>query len=379
MSVTLRVFTRTALVLALALSGIDLGAYALLGYKWGTSQVPYYVNPRNNHVPDANTVTAIRNAASAWTAQSSANIQFVYAGTTNGSSFTVNTKNEVFFRSDSTSPAGETYWWTDAGGRLIDADTAFNQGRYAFSADGLPCAGALDIQNLATHELGHALGLLHSGASDATMYPTMSAWCDTSWRSLSSDDIAAVQAAYPGGPTPTAPSAPASLMASRNPANATAGLLLSWTDKSSNESGFTIERSGDGVSFGQIAQLGVNSVSFTDTGLTAGVLYYYRVLAFNAAGSSPYSNVSSARTDSVSAPTPTLNARAYLLKRSRKVDLTWSGFGAASVDVYRNGVRVVTTTNDGSHTDSLKQAGAYIYKLCGAGTTICSNQVSVTF
>lgn len=74
----------------------------------------------------------------------------------------------------------------------------------------------------------------------------------------------------------------------------------------------------------------------------------------------------------------TLSARARSSKKSRFVDLTWSGASSSSVDVYRNGVRITTTANDGSHTDSLTQkSGTFTYKVCSAGTSVCSNNAAV--
>lgn len=81
-------------------------------------------------------------------------------------------------------------------------------------------------------------------------------------------------------------------------------------------------------------------------------------------------------------PSPgfTLSARGYKVKGVQKVDLTWSGATGTSVDVYRNGSRIVTTANDGGHTDSIgKGSGTYIYKVCEASTTTCSNEVTVIF
>ena len=62
-------------------------------------------------------------------------------------------------------------------------------------------------------------------------------------------------------------------------------------DNASNEDGFRIERStGTTQTFTEIAIIGANVTSYNDSGLVDGETYCYRVLAFNAAGSSPYSN-----------------------------------------------------------------------------------------
>lgn len=67
-------------------------------------------------------------------------------------------------------------------------------------------------------------------------------------------------------------------------------LRLSWTDRSSNESGFHIERkTGQSGTFGLIAVTAANATSYTDANVTAGVTYCYRVRAFNASAVSPYS------------------------------------------------------------------------------------------
>ena len=68
-------------------------------------------------------------------------------------------------------------------------------------------------------------------------------------------------------------------------------LEATWMDNSSNEDGFKIERrTGTTQTFTEIAILGTNVTSYNDSGLVDGETYCYRVLAFNAAGSSPYSN-----------------------------------------------------------------------------------------
>ena len=79
---------------------------------------------------------------------------------------------------------------------------------------------------------------------------------------------------------------------------------LSWTDESGNEDGFRIERS-DGGAFAAVAEVGANVTSFTDTGLAPSTTYTYRVVAYNAGGTSSASNEASVTTSGGPAPSPT--------------------------------------------------------------------------
>jgi hypothetical protein len=73
---------------------------------------------------------------------------------------------------------------------------------------------------------------------------------------------------------------------------------LSWTDTSSNEIGFKIERSTATAGWAQIGTVGVNVGSFASTGLAAGTTYSYRVRAYNTSGDSGYTNTAAATTQS---------------------------------------------------------------------------------
>lgn len=68
------------------------------------------------------------------------------------------------------------------------------------------------------------------------------------------------------------------------------GVSISWSDNSSNETGFRIERKNNAGSFAIIASTNANTTSYSDTGLSSAVAYAYRVCAFSAAGNSGYSN-----------------------------------------------------------------------------------------
>ena len=80
------------------------------------------------------------------------------------------------------------------------------------------------------------------------------------------------------------------LVISQTSVNA-ASFQLTWSDNSSNEGGFNIERkTGTAGSFSLIATVGANTTSYTNSNLADGTTYCYRLNAFNSAGASPYTN-----------------------------------------------------------------------------------------
>jgi PKD repeat protein len=94
----------------------------------------------------------------------------------------------------------------------------------------------------------------------------------------------------------TPPSPPSDLLATALSATTTS---LAWTDNSSDETGFKIERkTGASGTYSQVALQGMNLNFFNDSALTASTQYCYRVRATNSAGDSAYSNESCATTDS---------------------------------------------------------------------------------
>lgn len=76
-----------------------------------------------------------------------------------------------------------------------------------------------------------------------------------------------------------------------------------------------------------------------------------------------------------------LTASGYKLQGKWTTDLAWSGASSTSVDVYRSGAVIATTANDGAYTDatSFKGGGSLTYKVCEAGTSTCSGEVTVVF
>jgi PKD repeat protein len=93
-------------------------------------------------------------------------------------------------------------------------------------------------------------------------------------------------------PGATAPAAPSNLSGS---AGSNRLVTLNWTDNSSNETGFYVERSAKSknLQFSRVATVGANVKTYSQTE-TSGQ-WVYRVQAYNAMGTSSYSNSATVR------------------------------------------------------------------------------------
>jgi len=99
--------------------------------------------------------------------------------------------------------ASTQLWARDKSGEITAGIISVNEQDHHFSFDGR--ADADDLQAVLTHEVGHLLGLGHSGDVTATMYVS-TAVGDTHQRMLGADDVAGLDATYGGlSPTTTTP------------------------------------------------------------------------------------------------------------------------------------------------------------------------------
>jgi autotransporter-associated beta strand protein len=110
----------------------------------------------------------------------------------------------------------------------------------------------------------------------------------TDAHSFSIAEVEFYEAATAGSVPP--PAAPSGLSATPSPTQ----INLTWTDNATNETGFRIERSTDGVYFNQMLYPLANVTNFVDGGLVPGTTYYYRVRALNSSGISGYAAASAA-------------------------------------------------------------------------------------
>jgi hypothetical protein len=70
--------------------------------------------------------------------------------------------------------------------RITDSDVSFNtRFNYQTVAEGGTCSSEIYLESVTTHEIGHLIGLGHSGTSSALMYPSVS-YCFN--KQLATDD-----------------------------------------------------------------------------------------------------------------------------------------------------------------------------------------------
>lgn len=183
--------------------------------KWPSRRITITISsslftPPANFKPGSDALGAMRRALAHWS--EAANIQFVLAyskaesisaqgsGGDGVSLITIahTPENSAPFNSVNNDAAGRTRIFYTESGTITEADITLNPAQQ-FSTDG--SAGTYDLESTLTHEIGHLLGLEHSGVTGATMQPRQgknglyntNAWTP---RTLSDDDRAGVRALY---------------------------------------------------------------------------------------------------------------------------------------------------------------------------------------
>jgi len=160
---------------------------------------------------------------------------------------------------------------------------------------------------------------------------------------------------------------------------------LTWSDSNTAETGVVVQRSTDGgATFTDYASLDAFTQSFTDTGVTAGGSYTYRVYAVNDTSTSSPSSTTSA-TLAPAAATSLVAAAAS----ATRINLTWadvSGETSFRIERSTDGINFasVGTVNANvlSYADTTVSASAtYYYRVIAinsGGTAPASNIASAT-
>jgi hypothetical protein len=154
--------------------------YGLAGWQMPAAGMSYRINystkPKNLGNDDV--LLAVAAAFDTWTGADS-NLLFHYDGSTTAKNATFDGVNALLWKRLSRNTIAVTYvWYYTSTGALVESDTMFNSA-YKWGAtdpSAGDCSGVLnayDLQNIATHEFGHWVGLddLYANVdADLTMY-----------------------------------------------------------------------------------------------------------------------------------------------------------------------------------------------------------------
>jgi hypothetical protein len=119
---------------------------------------------------------------------------------------------------------------------------------------------------------------------------------------------------------------------------------LHWTDNSTGETGFRIERSDDGVTFSTIDVLPADTVDYDDASVVFDHTYHYRVVPFDALADGLTSDVATA----TSAAAGPINLHALAVDAGR-IDLTWTNVSTTAdwIEIHcSDGNGIMTVASD---------------------------------
>src|SRR5260370_15532903 len=175
---------------------------ASIQYRVNQSTAAGMTNADGNVIitADSDPMKALQGAATAWSSVPTAAVNFLPLQTTSAVNDGADRQHVMVFvdTPENRSIVGSALAVTVAtffiDGRIVDADIVFNP-TVKFSTTLAP--KTFDLQSVATHEMGHALGANHSGVWSASMFYGTAEQAN-SQSLLSEDDAAFLTSAYPG-------------------------------------------------------------------------------------------------------------------------------------------------------------------------------------
>lgn len=174
--------------------------YKLLRVKWSILPVSYVINPTNPQGLSEEFVTsAISTSAETWDASTSKELFNDVSTVDYSAKYGVqNFVNAIDFNDypDSNVIAVTSIWYTRVGKQIVEFDIRFNTD--FIWGDATSNQALMDLQNIATHELGHGVGLadIYSTTCSAVTMYGYSNYGETSKRTLELADIIGLQKMY---------------------------------------------------------------------------------------------------------------------------------------------------------------------------------------
>lgn len=160
------------------------------GWKWNVAE--NYKAQAGGGITSSSAVSIFQTSGEAWDGQVAANI-YGTVSSGSGSVPVYNNVNQFNWANLASSTIASTWTWS-SGGVASESDASYNTD-FGWSTTG--ASGKMDLQNIATHEIGHTVGMGHSSSGTClTMYPSGSLG-ETQKRTLGDGDINGVKARYP--------------------------------------------------------------------------------------------------------------------------------------------------------------------------------------
>jgi matrixin/carboxypeptidase family protein len=214
-----------ATVLAAALAGLattPLAAYLKLGtdvggrtqsLRWRDFPIRYFVtNAGDAPVTAQQFQTAISSAFATWHAVPTAETSSTFVGFVQARPFVEDGASVLGFASrpdQDRTLAATTFTVDTTDGRILESDIYFNT-IFSWSVAESGTSDSFDLQSIATHEIGHMLGLSHSAlgeteliaggrrviAAESVMFPIAFSRGNVADRTLKADDIAGIADIY---------------------------------------------------------------------------------------------------------------------------------------------------------------------------------------
>lgn len=260
-------------------AGSAVSCNAVGGFlHWTQSFIAWRHNPAGQGSGKA---AALQSAMATWTNVANADHTLSYAGTTNAG-FATDGINTVLWSSGNGCTGtclALTALVVEAGQVIVESDITFNSS-VTWTTNGNPH----DTQAVATHELGHALGIHHTEIT-TTPRPTMFAsYNGADGRSLELDDVSALQCAQSRFPFSGGANLPAPSVLDVAPDFCLGWATMTWTSVPGATS-YELERTSSTFGFSSIVFQGPG-LSFYENGGTG--TKTYRVRACDASACSAY-------------------------------------------------------------------------------------------